>query len=91
MIADMLNGKNLNKIVTELFIRERKWSISLVYITSSYFAVPKNIMLNSTHHCFMKIPNKRELQQIACDHLSDIDFKGFINLYHIFFSYSCYC
>ena len=42
-------------------------------------------MLNSTHHCFMKIPNKRELQQIACDHLSDIDFKGFINLYHIFF------
>ena len=41
-------------------------------------------MLNSTHHCFMKIPNKRELQQIACDHLSDNDFKGFINLYHIF-------
>ena len=49
MIADMLNNKKLNPIVTELFIRCRKLNISLVFITQSYFAVPKNIRLNSTH------------------------------------------
>ena len=48
MIADMLNNKKLNPIVTDLFIRGRKWNISLVFITQSYFAVPKNIRLNST-------------------------------------------
>ena len=47
----------------------------------SYFAVPKNIRLNSTHYFFMKIPNKGELKQITFNHLSDIDFKDFMNLY----------
>ena len=61
MIADMLSTKKLNPIVTELFIRGRKLNISLVFITQSYFAVPKNIRLNSTHYFIIKIPNKREL------------------------------
>ena len=81
LIADMLSNKKLNPIVTELFIRGRKLNISLVFITQSYFAVPKNIRLNSTHYFVMKIPNKRELQQIAFNHSSDIDFQDFMNLY----------
>ena len=81
MIADMFSNKKLNPIVTELFIRGRKLNISLVFITQSYFAVPKNIRLNSTHYFVMKIPNKRELQQIAFNHSSDIDFQDFMNLY----------
>ena len=58
----MLSNKKLNQIVTELFIRGRKLNISLTFITQSYFVVPKNIRLNSTHYFVMKIPNKRELQ-----------------------------
>ena len=81
MIADMLSNKKLNPIVTELFIRGRKLNISLVFITQSYFAVPKNIRLNSTHCLMIKISNKWELQQIAFNHSSDIDFKDFMNLY----------
>ena len=50
MIADMLSNKKLSKIVTELFIRGRKLNISIVFITQSYFAVPKNLRLNSTHY-----------------------------------------
>ena len=79
-IADMLSNKKLNPIVTELFIRARKLNISLVFITQSYFAVLKNIRLNSTHYFITKIPNKQELQQTAFNHLSDIDFKDFMNL-----------
>ena len=62
MIADMINNKKLNSIVTELFIRGRKLNISLVFITQSYFKAPKNIRVNSTHFSIMKIPNKRELE-----------------------------
>ena len=64
--------KTLNPIVL-LFIRGRKLKIP-VFIMQCYFAVPKNIRLNSTHYCIMKIRNKRELQQIAYNHSSDIDF-----------------
>ena len=46
MIADMLSNKTLQALVTELFIRGRKLNISLVFITQSYFDVPKNIRLN---------------------------------------------
>ena len=77
MIADMLSKGKLNPILTELFIRRRKLNISVV----SYFAVPKNIRLNSTHFFVMKIPNKKELLQIAFNHSSDIDFQDFMNLY----------
>ena len=73
MIADMINNNKLNPIVTELLIRGRKLNISIVFITRSYFKVPKDVRLNSTHFFIMKIPNKRELQQIALNHLSDID------------------
>ena len=81
MIADMLSNKKLNPIVTELFIRGRKLNISLVFIAQSYFAVPKNVRLNSTHYFIMKIPSKREPEQIAFINSSDIDFQDFVNLY----------
>ena len=81
IIADMINNKKLKSIVTELFIRDRKLNISIVFITQSYFKVPKDVRLNSTHFFIMKIPNKRELQQIALNHSSDIDFKDFIKIY----------
>ena len=81
VIADMLSNKKLNPTVTELLIRGRKLNICLVFITQSYFAVSKNIRLNSTHYFIMKIPNQRELQQTAYNHSSDIDFKDFINLH----------
>ena len=48
MIADMINNKKLNSIVTELFIRGIKLNISLVFITQSYFKVPKDVRLNTT-------------------------------------------
>ena len=73
MITDMIDNKHLNPVVTELFIRSRKINISIVFITQSYFKVTKDIRLNSTHFIIMKIPNKRELQQISLNHLSDID------------------
>ena len=57
MIADMLSNKKLNPVVTELFIRGRKLNISLVFVTRSYFALPKNSRLNSTPYFIMKIPN----------------------------------
>ena len=78
MIADIINNKKLNPIVTELFITGRKLNTSIVFITQSYFKVPKDVRLNSTHFFIMKIPNKRELQQIALNHSSDIDTKDFI-------------
>ena len=81
MIADMINNKKLNSTVTELFIKRRKLNISLVFITQSYFKVPKDVRLNTTHFFIMKIPNKRELQQIAINHSSDINTKDFANIY----------
>ena len=82
MIADMINNNNhkLNPIVTELFIRGRKLNISIVFITQSYFKVPKDVRLNSTHFFIMKIANKRELQRIALNHSSDIDSKDFMKI-----------
>ena len=77
MIADMPNNKKINSIVTELFIRCRKLNISLVFISQSYFKVRKDVRNNSTHFFIMKIPNKRELMQIAINHSSDINTKDF--------------
>ena len=81
MVADMINNKKLNSIVTELFIRGRKLNISYVFIKQSYFKVPKDVRLNSTPFFVMKIPNKRELQKIALDHSSDINCKDFIKIF----------
>ena len=58
MIANMLRNKKLNPTVTELFIRVTKLNISLIYITHSYFAVPKYIRINCAQYCIMKIPKK---------------------------------
>ena len=90
MIADMLATKNLQPIVTDLFIRGRKLNISIVFVTQPYFAAPKNIRLNSTHF-FMKIPNKRKLQKIAIDHSLELTLKTLWNFtknvlqFHILF------
>ena len=81
MIADMINNKKLNAIVPELFITGRKLNISLVFITQSYFKIPKDVRLNTSHFFIAKIPNKRELQQIAINHSSDINTKDFANVY----------
>ena len=75
------NKKTLNPVVTELFSRGRKLNISIAFITQSYFKVPKDVRLNSAHFFIMKIPNKREHQQIFLNHSSDIDFKDFIKIY----------
>ena len=81
MIPDLINNKKLNSMITELFIRGRKLNISLVLITQSYFKVSKDVRLNSTDFFIMKISNKRELQQIALNHSSDISTKDFIKTY----------
>ena len=77
----MINNKKVNSIVTELFIRIKKLNISIVFIMQSYFKVPKDVRLNSTHFFIIKTLNKRELQQIALNHSSDIDFKDFMKIY----------
>ena len=56
-------------------------NISVVFITQSYFYVPKEVRLNSTPYLTMKIHNKRELQNIATNYSSDIDYKDFIKIY----------
>ena len=81
MIADIMTNKIFQAIIKELFIRCRKLNISLVLITQSYFSVPKIVRLNSTHYLIMKIKNKSELQNIAINHSSDIDYKNFMKIY----------
>ena len=81
MIADMINNKKLNSIITKLFIRDRKQDISLAFIIQSCFKVPKDVRLNTTHFFILKISNKRGLQQISIKHTSDINTKDFINIY----------
>ena len=82
----MHSDKKLNPVATKLVIRGTKLNISLVFITQSYFPVTKNIRLNSRHNFNMKIPNKRDLQHIAFNHSSDIDF---LNLYKKFIPKPC--
>ena len=72
MIADIMTNKELKAIIKELFIRCRKLNISLAFITQSYFSVPKDVRLNSTHYLIMKINNRKELQNIAIDHLQTL-------------------
>ena len=65
MIAYMESNKNLSPILTKLFLIGRKLNTSLAFISQSYLKVPKTIRLNARHYYIMKIPNKKELQQIA--------------------------
>ena len=81
MTVDMIQNKKLNSKVTKFFITGRKLNISLVFITQSYFKVPKDVRLNTSHFFIAKIPNKRELQQIAINHSSDISTEDFVNIY----------
>ena len=61
MSRDIMRNKRFEALIKELFIRCRKLNISLVFITQSYFSVPKDVRLNSTHYFIMKIDNKRDL------------------------------
>ena len=61
MIVDMLRNKKINPVVTELFSGGRKLKISPIFITQSYFSVPKYIRLSSTLYSIIKGPNKQEL------------------------------
>ena len=76
-----MKNKKIQAIIKELFIRYRKLNISLVFITSSYFSVPNDVRLNSTHYLIMKIIIKRQLQNIAINHSVDIDYVDFIKIY----------
>ena len=80
MIAGIMANKKLQAIIKELFIRCRKLNISLVFITQSYFSVPKDVRLNLTHF-IMKINNRIELKNIATDHSADIDCQDFKKIY----------
>ena len=61
MIADFMKNKKFQAIVKELFIRCKKLNILLVFITQSYFSVPKDFRLNLAHYLIKKINSKREL------------------------------
>ena len=84
MIADIMNNKKFQVIIKELFIRCRKLKMSLVFITQSYFSVPKDVRLNSTHYLIIKIHDRRELQNIAKNHSADIDCKDLSKIYRNF-------
>ena len=81
MIADIMTNKKFQTIIKELSIRCRKLNISLIFITQSYFSVPKNVRLNTTHYFIMKINGKRELKNIARNHSVDIDYNNFMKIY----------
>ena len=81
MMADIMTNKKFEAIIKELFIRCRKLNISLVFITQSYFSVQKDARLNTTHYFIMKINDQIKLQNIACNHCADIDYKDFVKIY----------
>ena len=81
MIADIMANKKFQAIINEQFIRWRKLNNSLVFVTQSYFSVPKDVRLNLAHYLIMKINNKRELQNIAINHSADIDYNDFVKIY----------
>ena len=81
MIADFMTNEKFQAIIKDLFIRRMKLNISLLFITQSYFSVPKDVRLNSMHYLIMKIHNKRVLQSIAINHSADIDYKDFMKIY----------
>ena len=74
-------NKKFQAIIKELFVRFRKLNILLVFITQSYFSVPKDVTLNSTHYLIMKINNRKELQNIVINDSTDIDYRDFMKIY----------
>ena len=81
MIADIMTDKTFHAIIKELFIRCKKLNVFLVFIAQFYFFVPKEVRLSSTYYSIMMIDNKRELQEIAINHTSHIDYKDFAKIY----------
>ena len=81
MIADIMSNKKVQAIIKELFIRCRKLNISLVFISQSYFSVPKDVRLNSAHYLIMKYNNQRELQNIVINHSADIGYEDLMKIY----------
>ena len=75
VIADMESNNKISPIVNESFLREGKLNISIVFLRQSYFKVPKTISLNVTHYFIMEVSKKREIQQIASNHLSELTLK----------------
>ena len=82
MIADIMRSEKFKEIVKELFIRCRKLNISMVFKTQSYFRTPKDARLNCTHYILMKIGNKKELESIAEENSSHLDFKEVLKIYN---------
>ena len=80
-ISDIMLNKKFQTIIKELFVRYRKLNISLLFITQTYFSIPKEVRLNSMHYLIMKISNKKELQNIAINHSTDIDYSDFVRIY----------
>ena len=80
MIADIMSNETFQTIIKELFSRCRKLNTSLVFISQSFFPVPKEVRLNSTHYLIMKIRNKRELQNIATSDSAYTDYKKFMKI-----------
>ena len=81
MIKAIMSNKKFQAIIKKLFIRCKKLNISFVFITQSYFSVPKDVRVNSTHYLIMKINNKRELKNILINHSADIDYKDFVKIF----------
>ena len=81
MIADIMGNKKIQAIIKELFIGCRKLNISFVFITQSYFSVPKDPRLNTTQYFIMKINSRIELKNIATDHSGDIGYQDFMKIY----------
>ena len=77
----IMSNKKFQAIIKELFVRCRKLNISLIFITQSYFSVPKNVRLNSTHYLIMKSNSRKELKNIAISHSADFDYNDFVKIY----------
>ena len=82
MITSQHRKRKFQALIKELFVRCRELNISVVFITQYYFSASKEVRLNATHFLIMKIHNKRELQQIAINHLADFDHENFMKIYN---------
>ena len=80
IIANIMANKRFQAIIKELFIRCRKLNISLVFITKSYFSVPKGVRLNSTHYLIVKINNKKELWNTGDNHSTNFNYQDFMKI-----------
>ena len=81
MISNILTNKKFQAAIKEIFVRWKKLNISVVFITLSYFSVPKEVRWNSAKYLTLDIHKKRELQNIATNHPADIDYKDFMKIY----------